>query len=295
MIMAAGLGSRFGGDKQIARLGPNGEMLLEYSIYDAVEAGFDKIVFIIRKEMAQKFEECIGNKIASKVDVQYAYQEEDTLPKGFTIPLARTKPYGTVHAVYCAKDVINEPFAVINADDYYGKSAFQIMHRSLTSLPFKGRASMVSYMLKNTVSKSGAVTRGICSQNDDNTLAKVIETYAIKPCDDGTIRDFQTDDKGIILDKNALVSMNFWGFTPWIFEQIGKQLAAFMKTLAADELNKEYPLPAMIDKMMQEKLLCVDVLKTDAIWFGVTYPEDRDYVHAQLEKLHNECMYPTKL
>ena len=181
LIMAAGMGSRYGGDKQIDRMGPNGELLLEYSIHDALAAGFNKVVFVIKRSMEAAFRERLGDKIAKKVPVYYAFQEYDSLPEGFTPPQGRVKPYGTVHAVYCAKGLVKEPFAVINADDYYGQSAFATIMASLKQLPQTGAASMVGYYLRNTVSENGHVTRGVCSTDPEGKLLGVSETYQIKP------------------------------------------------------------------------------------------------------------------
>ena len=296
LIMAAGLGSRYGGNKQIDRIGPNGEILMEYSIHDAIAAGFDKVVFVIRKSMDQLFREMIGDKIAGKVQVEYAYQEYDSLPGGFTPPADRTKPYGTVHAVLCAKDVIHEPFAVINADDYYGRDAFTAMADSLHRLQgTTDRASMVAYYLKNTVSENGHVTRGVCSTDAEGHLVKVTETYKILPFADGTIRDINDDPNGVILDPNALVSMNFWGFAPAFFEQGEAYLSAFLNSPDGDPLKKEYVLPALVDSLMHDKGLKVEVLSTDAVWFGVTYREDKEYVSGELKKLHDQGVYPAAL
>ncbi len=296
LIMAAGLGSRYGGNKQIDRIGPNGEILMEYSIHDAVEAGFDKVVFVIRKSMADQFKTMIGDKIAKKVQVEYAFQEYDSLPGGFTPPAERTKPYGTVHAVTCARSVINEPFAVINADDYYGKDAFAAMAASLHRLAgSENKASMVAYYLKNTVSENGHVTRGVCSKDAEGNLVKVTETYKILPFPDGTIRDINDDPNGVILDPNALVSMNFWGFAPSFFEEGEKYLAAFLNNGEGDPLKKEYVLPGLVDTLMHEKGLKVEVLSTDAVWFGVTYKEDKAYVAGELKKLHDNGSYPAAL
>jgi len=296
LIMAAGLGSRYGGNKQIDRIGPNGEILMEYSIYDALAAGFDKVVFVIRKSMDEVFREMIGNKIAEKVHVEYAYQEYDSLPGGFTAPADRTKPYGTVHAVLCAKDVIHEPFAVINADDYYGKDAFVAMASSLKKLQTaENLASMVAYYLKNTISENGHVTRGVCSTDENGHLVKVTETYKILPFPDGTIRDINDDPNGVILDPNALVSMNFWGFAPSFFDAAEKYLTAFLNSPDGDPLKKEYVLPAMVDSMMHNDGLKVEVLSTDAVWFGITYHEDKAYVQGELKKLHDQGAYPEKL
>ena len=294
--MAAGLGSRYGGNKQIDRIGPNGEILMEYSIYDAVEAGFDKVVFVIRKSMEELFRTMIGDKIAKKVQVEYAFQEHDSLPGGFVPPEERTKPYGTVHAVTCAKELIHEPFAVINADDYYGRDAFKAMAESLHRLrTAENTASMVAYYLKNTVSKNGHVTRGVCSTDESGHLVKVVETYAILPFPDGTIRDIHDDPEGVILDPDALVSMNLWGFAPSFFESGEKYLKAFLNNGEGDPLKKECLLPALVDTLMHTDGLKVEVLSTDAVWFGVTYKEDKEYVAAELKKLHESGCYPAAL
>ncbi len=296
LIMAAGLGSRYGGNKQIDRIGPNGEILMEYSIHDAVKAGFDKVVFVIKRAMYEQFKEMIGDKVASKVEVHYAFQEFDSLPDGFVPPEGRTKPYGTVHAVLAAKDIIHEPFAVINADDYYGQDAFAAMAASLRSLQGKTvAASMVAYDLHNTVSENGSVTRGVCERDENGHLVKVVETYKIIPCADGTIRDFAQSEEGVILDPNALVSMNFWGFTPWLFEIGERKLTAFLRSESGDPMKKEYVLPTLVDELMREENLKVDVLNTHAVWFGITYREDKPTVQAALKKLHDEGKYPAAL
>ena len=296
LIMAAGLGSRYGGNKQIDRIGPNGEILMEYSIHDAVEAGFTKVVFVIRKSMDSLFREMIGDKIAKKVEVAYAYQEYDTLPEGFVPPADRAKPYGTVHAVVCAKNLIHEPFAVINADDYYGKEAFRAMAESLKRLRTEeNKASMVAYYLKNTVSKNGHVTRGVCTTDAEHHLVKVTETYSILPFPDGTIRDIHDDPNGVILDPDALVSMNLWGFAPSFFEDGQKYLADFLKNGEGDPLKKECLLPALVDTLMHTKGLQVEVLSTKSVWFGVTYKEDKEYVASELKKLHDAGAYPPAL
>lgn len=296
LIMAAGLGSRYGGNKQIDHMGPNGEILLEYSIYDAVAAGFDKVVFVIRASMKESFKAMIGDKLAQKVEVSYACQEYDSLPGSFIPPEGRTKPYGTVHAVLCAADLIHEPFAVINADDYYGRDAFVAMADSLHRLQGKeNAASMVAYDLKNTVSDNGDVTRGVCQVDEAGHLVKVTETYQIKPFPDGTIRDLATDPAGRILDPNALVSMNFWGFTPWFFTAAKENLAAFLASPEGDPLKKEYPLPTLVDTLMHTSGLTVEVLNTHAVWFGVTYHEDKAYVAGELKKLHDSGFYPKAL
>ncbi len=296
LIMAAGLGSRYGGNKQIDRIGPNGEILMEYSIHDAVAAGFDKVVFVIRRSMDSLFREMIGDKISKKVHVEYAYQEYDSLPGGFQAPADRTKPYGTVHAVTCARSVIHEPFAVINADDYYGRDAFAAMASCLHRLQgTSDRAAMVAYYLKNTVSDNGHVTRGVCSRDEEGHLAKVTETYKILPFPDGTIRDINDDPAGVILDPNALVSMNFWGFAPSFFDQAEQYLSAFLASGEGDPLKREFVLPSLVDSLMREQGLKVEVLSTDAVWFGITYKEDKAYVAGELKKLHDRGVYPPAL
>ena len=296
LIMAAGLGSRYGGNKQIDRIGPNGEILLEYSLYDALSAGFDKVIFVIRRSMDETFRAMIGDKIARKVEVHYAYQEYDSLPGGFVPPEGRTKPYGTVHAVLAAKELIHEPFAVINADDYYGKDAFQAMAESLRRLQGQtNAASMVAYYLRNTVSENGHVSRGVCETDSEGRLVKVTETYKILPFADGTIRDLETDPAGRILDPNALVSMNFWGFTPWLLEAGERNLTAFLRSDSGDPMKKEYALPTLVDNLMHTDGLTVEVLSTHAVWFGVTYREDKAYVAGELKKLHDIGAYPEKL
>jgi len=295
LIMAAGLGSRYGGNKQIDRIGPGGEILLEYSVYDAVAAGFDKVVFVIRRSMADTFREMIGDKIAKRVEVAYAFQEYDSLPGGFRAPEGRTKPYGTVHAVLCAAGQIHEPFAVINADDYYGRDAFAAMADALRRMRDQtNRAAMVAYDLKNTVSENGHVTRGVCQVDEQGSLVKVTETYKILPFPDGTIRDLASDPNGRVLDPDALVSMNFWGFTPWFFGAAEEALAAFLAG-EDDPLPKEYPLPTLVDALMHSAGLQVEVLNTHAVWFGVTYREDKAYVAGELQKLHDRGFYPARL
>lgn len=293
LVMAAGLGSRFGGNKQIAKVGPNGELLLHYSIHDAAAAGFDKVVFVIKRAMEADFRTLLEGSIPAGVEVHYAFQEFDNLPGGFVPPAERVKPYGTVHAVLAAKDLIAEPFAVINADDYYGKDAFVTMADSLRRMQGqKKSASMVAYCLKNTVSENGAVTRGICEKDEAGFLTRVTETYGIKPFPDGTIRDVHHDENGVILHPEAQVSMNFWGLTPWFFQAAERDLVAFLQEDTGDPLKKECVLPVEIDRLMQSDGLQVEVLHTEAVWFGVTYLADKEYVAAELRKLHVQGAYP---
>ena len=300
VIMAAGLGSRYGGNKQTEGIGPNHEMLMEYSIFDAVRAGFSKFVFVIKPDMQSLIEALCGDLVASckdqegkPVEVCYAFQDFSTVPSFYQIPKDRTKPFGTVHAVLCAEKYINEPFAVVNADDYYGVDGFSSMNQCLQTLK-DGEACMVGYYLKNTVSENGTVTRGVCSQ-ENGLLTKVTETFKIQPFADGTIRDTATSEEGVILDPNALVSMNFWGFVPGVFKQMEAYFDAFLRGLAPDAIKAECLLPIMVDDLMRKKEMIVHVLSTNATWFGITYPQDKPYVQQELKKLHDQGVYPPSL
>ncbi len=287
LIMAAGLGSRYGGNKQIDGIGPHGEILMQYSIYDAIRAGFNKIVFIIKPE----HQAIIDNfcKDIKGVEISSVYQDFSSIPSFYSIPADRVKPFGTVHAVLCARDVIKEPFAVLNADDFYGRDAFTVIHGQLTSLK-DGEALSVAYRLKNTVSPNGAVTRGICDTSD-GILRKVRETYKISVDQNGSIYDA---DMGV-LDGESLVSMNLWGFTPKIFEDMGEKFSEFLRTIDPENIKAEYALPTMIDGLISEGRLNVRVLSTNERWFGMTYIEDRPTVARSLEEKHKSGEYPQKL
>ena len=297
LILAAGMASRYGGGKQVESMGPHGEMLMEYSIHDARQAGFTKIVFIIKRNMEESFRALIESRIANDVEICYVCQEYDSLPVGFIPPEGRVKPYGTAHAVLAAKDAIAEPFAVINADDFYGKDAYIAASACLDHLAgSSNQAAMVAYRLRNTVSKNGYVTRGLCESDENGYLTRVIETYKIIPFADGTIRTIDGCDEGKILDPEAAISMNFWCFTPAIFPWIEKELIAFLQNPDhAQSLTAEYTLPEIVDCLIQRGELSVKMLRTDAIWFGVTYREDKPSVQLELEKLHTQQQYPKKL
>ena len=292
LIMAAGLGSRYGGNKQIDHIGPHGEILLEYSIYDAMAAGFDKVVFVIKRSMADTFRELIGDKIAKKVEVEYAYQEYDSLPDGFVPPEGRTKPYGTVHAVLVAKDLIHEPFAVINADDYYGKEAFVQLHDFLQGYtPDKsGDLAMAGFVLKNTLSDNGAVTRGICQMNDAHYLTGVLETSGIEKTADGAAAG------GKSIDTDSLVSMNMWALTPEFVDLLDAGFVEFFeKAEPANPLKAEYLLPIYIDELLHAGKVSVKVLPTHDKWFGVTYAEDKQTVIDSFAKLVADGVYKKDL
>ena len=298
VIMAAGLGSRYGGSKQVDGIGPHHEILMEYSIHDAIRAGFNKVVFIIKPEMEEMMERLCGgylrNKTAadgSPVEVAYAFQDFSSLPDFYTIPEGRTKPYGTVHALLCAADVIQEPCCVINADDYYGIGAYQTIYEELMRLPESGRATMVGYLLKNTASLHGAVSRGVCTV-EDGKLVSVQETKNIQLYPDGSLRDLERDRA---LDPESVVSMNFWGFMPSIFPVLRTYFEEFLRSEKGKELKSECLLPVMVDDLMRRDELEVSVLHSGDHWFGMTYQQDRETVAAELRRLHEEGAYPESL
>ena len=301
VIMAAGIGSRFGGGiKQLAAVGPNGEIIMDYSIHDAIEAGFDKIVFIIRHDIEEAFKEAIGDRIEKicaglGVEIDYAFQALENVPEGFSVPEGRSKPWGTGQAVLACKGIIKEPFAVINADDYYGVDAFKTIYAELSKLAESGEGTMVGYDLCNTVSEHGTVTRGVCHVNEQGMLDRVVETFHLKPCADGKIRDIQEDGDGPVYAPETPVSMNFWGFTPWLFEKLDAYFKDFLRALPDGELKKECLLPSLIGELIDRGELRVSVLRSSARWFGMTYHEDKEMVQRELQKLHDAGVYPKTL
>ena len=296
IIMAAGIGSRFGeGIKQLAQMGPNGEIIMDYSIHDAKEAGFNKVVFIIRKDIFKEFEEIIGNRIKEQIDVEYVFQELDDLPEGFEVPEGRTKPWGTGQAVLCCKDVVKEPFVIINADDYYGKEAFKEAYSYLTNLPSADimQICMVSFVLKNTLSDNGGVTRGVCEVDGHGMLADIEETHNIEKEDGKAV--IHKEDGDVFLDVDSPVSMNMWGITPEFFEILKTGFDEFLEKTESTDLKAEYLLPTMIGDLLSDGKLEVKVLQSHDQWFGVTYKEDKESVTAALRGLIEEGVYPSKL
>lgn len=289
LIMAAGLGSRYGGSKQVDRIGPDGEILMQYSVYDAVKAGFDKIVFIIKPEHEALISELCQGFRDSGVDIRFAYQDFSSIPSFYKIPAERIKPFGTVHAVLCASDVIDEPFAIINADDFYGADAFATMHSALVSLE-DGHGLMVAYDLDKTVSPNGTVTRGVC-RVDNGSLSGIYEVYDIGVNGDGSISD---KERGL-LDPKTPVSMNMWGFTPDVFRLLKSSFDEFLKNIKDGDTKAEYVLPNFVGKMIADGKLDVGVLRTSAEWFGVTYAEDRPEVAQRLLTMKENGTYPEKL
>ena len=300
VIMAAGMGSRYGGNKQVDGVGPNGEILMEYSIFDAIRAGFTKVVFIIKPEMLDMMKNLCGDQIAAcrtrdgeNVEVCYAFQDFSSVPAFYQIPADRVKPFGTTHAVLCARDVIAEPFCVINADDYYGVDAFRIVYEELGRLKETGEATMVGYLLKNTVSINGTVSRGVC-RTENGHLTDVRETLKIQLFPDGSIADV-ADGSRVELDPDAVVSMNFWGFTPGIFPEMEAYFEDFLRNRAGTNIKAECLLPNMVGEMVDEGRLTVSVLHSADRWFGMTYHEDRQNVADELKKLHDAGVYPPSL
>ena len=293
VIMAAGMGSRYGGNKQVTGFGPTGEWLCEYSAYDAMRAGFDKVVFIIKPEMREMVEQKVKGHMDAHLKVEFAYQDYSSLPAFYRVPEGRVKPFGTVHAVLCAAPCIDGPFAVLNADDYYGKDALVKMAACLDAIAPEGEAAMVAYPLRNTVSEHGTVTRGICGCVD-GVLESVRETKKIGVLPDGVIADMEQDPP-LPLDPDALVSMNLWGYTPWMLDAMKGSFEAFLRALPEDEMKGELLLPVLVNQYMQEGRLRVSVSGTDSEWFGVTYQEDRPKVMQRLKALHDAGEYPTPL
>ncbi len=299
VVMAAGIGSRFGGGiKQLEPVGPSGEIIMDYSIHDALEAGFDKIVFIIRKDLEKDFKEIIGNRIEKIAEVAYAYQELTALPEGFELPQGRTKPWGTGQAVLSIKGLVDGPFAVINADDYYGKECFQNMHRYMTEKmdPQKRPYDMCmsGFVLSNTLSENGAVTRGVCQTNPDGTLKEVVETYEISQTQEGL---FGADDNGnrIRLDGNCLVSMNMWGLPASFLDELERGFPEFLRSVPEGDVKKEYLLPQIIDKLVKSGQASVQILNTPDKWFGVTYKEDKEAVVNAIRGLVDAGVYKKEL
>lgn len=290
VVMAAGMASRYGGNKQIEGMGPHGEILMEYSIFDAIRAGFTKVVFVIKPEMLGRMKEICGDRLSRRIEVAYAFQDFSSIPSFYPIPEGRVKPFGTVHAVLCALDHVQEPFAVINADDYYGVESFSQMYDFLTRRCAPGQAAMMGYQLRNTVSSHGTVTRGVCRVSDDRlTGVREIKKIALRP--DGVIVD---EDHGEVLSPDASVSMNFWGFSHEIAAPMRAAFENFLRRVSTDDLTAEYLLPVFVDQMIQSNRLSISVLPTPAIWFGVTYKEDRPHVVSALAELHARGVYPAE-
>lgn len=295
VIMAAGMGSRYGGLKQIDPIDQHGHVIIDFSIYDAKRAGFDKVIFVIKKENEKEFKEVIGQRIARYIDVEYVYQDLYNIPDRYAVPLQRAKPWGTAHAVYCCKDIIDGPFAVINADDYYGRDAFMKIYHFLSQHHENNCFAMVGYYLKHTLTRHGHVARGICSLDEKNHLTDVIERTHIEK-QGNQIVCLDNDQKWHELSGDSLVSMNIWGFTKSFFKELEAGLDDFLnKTLKSDPLQGEYFLPSVVNRMIHEQKATVSVLVSDDQWYGMTYREDKKDVTAAIADLKNQGIYPEKL
>ena len=298
VIMAAGLGSRYGGNKQVDGVGPGGEILMEYSIHDAIRAGFTKIVFIIKNDMQNLMRSLCGDRIAGltarggePVEVCYAVQDYSSLPAFYTVPAGRSKPFGTTHAVLCARPYVQEPFCVINADDYYGVDAYRAIYEELGRLPQQGKATMVGYLLRNTVSAHGTVSRGVCKVKDGK-LDTIQEALKVQLYPDGHLTDLDTDTD---LAPDTVVSMNFWGFMPSIFPALRTYFENFLRGLPDDAVKAECLLPLMVGEEVKAGRMTVSVLHSKDRWFGMTYREDRARVAEDLRQLHESGVYPPSL
>lgn len=297
VVMAAGIGSRFGGGiKQLEAVGPNGEIIMDYSIYDALEAGFNKVVFVIRKDLEKDFKEIIGRRMEKLVEVEYAYQELNDIPERFQKKTeGRKKPWGTGQAILCCKDVVDEPFLVINADDYYGKEAYREAYAYLTGRKDDNayEACMVGFVLKNTLSDNGGVTRGVCKVDEHRMLSEIVETSNIVKTAEGAA--VQTEDGAVPIDVESEVSMNMWGLSPAFFDVLEKGFDVFLEKLDPENLKGEYLLPIIIGDLLKEGRMRVEVRKSHDEWFGVTYKEDKPDVVANIQKLIKDGVYPEKL
>ena len=286
LVMAAGMGSRYGGLKQLDAIGPNGETIIDYSVYDAVKSGFSKVVFIIRREFEKEFKERISDQYTGKIQVEFAFQELQALPYGFTCPEGREKPWGTGHAILSALDLISDPFVVINGDDYYGRESFKVVSDYYRE--GADQFSMVAFQLDKTLSIFGGVTRGLCTVKEGK-LDTVIETENLQKTENGI-----SSDRDIGLDGTEPVSMNMWGFTPVLFDYLKDTFVDFLNEYGT-ELKSEFLIPSVINDLIQSGREQVHVLRSNSSWFGVTYQEDKPYVMGEIQKLINAGVYPLKL
>lgn len=296
VIMAAGIGSRFGGIKQLTPVGPGGEIIMEYSIYDAIRAGFKKVIFIIRKDIEKDFKEIIGDRISRYIETEYVFQDPDALPAGYRRPEGRTKPWGTGQAILSCLGKLDAPFAVINADDYYGREGFQVIHDFLSnpgSSDKKYHFCMAGFVLGNTLSDFGTVTRGVCTVNEHGKLVNINETAGIYR--DGAMACTEADGKRRFIPYTSPVSMNMWGFTPELLPELEQRFAGFLDHMGENDLKAEYLLPEVVDSLIKEGLAEVTVLHTDDKWFGVTYQEDKQFVMDSFAALTAQGVYPEYL
>lgn len=294
VVLAAGMGSRYGGLKQIDPVGPNGEIILDYSIFDAIRGGFGKVVFIIRKDIEKDFKEVVSKRWEGKIEIDYVYQQLDAIPAPFTVPEGRTKPWGTGHAVMCAMDKVKEPFAVINADDFYGKSGYEQLGKALAENTDQNQFFMVGFPIKNTLSEFGSVSRGICELDDNSNLKEVIERTAIEAIGGGKAKFTDENGNEVILNGEEISSMNFWGFMPSLFDGMGAMFNEFLSKRGT-ELKSEFYIPFVVAEMVHSGKATVKVLRSSDSWFGVTYREDKPRVQADIKALIAAGVYPENL
>lgn len=291
LVLAAGMGSRYGGLKQIDPVGPAGETIIDYSIFDAMRAGFGKLVFVIRKDIERAFREIVGSRFENRIAVDYVFQELDKLPPGFSVPAGRTKPWGTTQAILMAESAVQEPFAAINADDFYGRNAYGVLARHLTS--GTSDYAMVGFILKNTLSDHGSVARGVSRTDANNYLTSIVEMTKIERDGSGA-KNTEADGKITNLTGDEAVSMNFWGFTPALFPQIKVEFQKFLETAGGEQKSECY-IPATVGELVTSGQAKVKVLRSPDSWFGVTYREDRPQVVESIRKLIAKGDYPEKL
>ena len=295
IIMAAGLGSRYGGLKQLDPIGPKGQIIIDYSIYDAIRSGFGRIVFIINRKHLEKFHESIGRKLQGIIPVDYVFQSLEDIPQGFRVPEGRIKPWGTAHALLACRDVVKTPFGVINADDFYGYNSFRLIHDFLVGLKEEKRHyAMAGFNLKNTLTENGYVSRGICTLDKEDYLRQVIERTKIKAFDD-KVKYTEDEISWHELDKNAATSMNFWGLTPDIFPLLSREVERFLREGIRNPLKDELYLPSVINNMIKKDEALVKVLKSNERWYGVTYNEDKKSVQKAIKELTCKGLYPEDL
>ena len=296
VLLAAGMGSRYGGLKQLDTLGPHGETLMDYSVYDAMRAGFTKVVFIIRRDIEDEFKRVIGSRYAGNIEVDYAFQDLKDLPGGFVPPADRVKPWGTAHALYAARNVVNTPLAVLNADDFYGRDSFAKVAAYLDERAPAGGlyGAMCGFKVANTLSENGTVSRGVCQVSDGNLASVVEHTKIVRNENTGVIESLLDDNSVMPLSEDTLVSMNLWGFSPAIFGEIERMLTEFLAK-RGNELKSEFYIPSVADELIKSNLMQIKMLTTNSTWFGVTYREDRDKTVATLRDLTDNGEYPEQL
>lgn len=296
LLLAAGMGTRYGGLKQLDGVGPNGETIMDYSIYDAIRAGFGKAVFVIRKDFEEEFRNKVLSKYENLIETEIVFQDVNSLPEGYVCPKGRIKPWGTNHAILVSKNAVKEPFCVINCDDFYNKDSFMVIGKYLSALEenTKDNYAMVGFSVANTLSENGTVSRGVCEKDSDDKLISIVERTKIKRID-GKVCYYENDQWNY-LEDTCPVSMNMWGFSPDYFDYSESRFREFLDNLnEEDKLTKEFYIPSMVDYLIQSNKARVKVISTDAKWFGVTYAEDRESVVAKIQDLIAKGVYPHKL